>query len=300
MNITLFFLSWKSRVLFHKETLMLCLNEFLCCAPTDAPPSAHYPHHRVRCKPEWLRLMSSWKNYFSVVSLRWQTPQPPTPVTPMNTVSGLSFEPGAPRSDMQQRNWSENQGSEPSNRLVKEPATTASSMGYKQRWVDLKHSTEEGAAVVSVSDISERYNLLVQSGVAAARFLWIFVTSWMSVFIKHFLLLFLAYIPRQKAKRWKASPPLSPPPPTEHLSRRLQHRLTPPDGEPAGSTAVIPTEMAEIATLEWSPTLVFCTFSLFCTLVVVVECVTMKQIDCRTATPPLRFSPLLALWLAWT
>lgn len=206
MNRTLFFLSWRSHVLFHKETLMLCLNEFLCCAPTDAPPSAHYPHHRVRCKPEWLRLMSSRKNYFSVVSLRWQTPPPPTPVTPMNTVSGLSFEPRAPRSDMQQRNWSENQGSEPSNRLVKEPATTASSMGYKQHRVDLKHSTEEGAAVVSVSDIWQRYNLLVQSGVAAARFLWIFVTRWMSVFIKHFLLLFLAYIPRQKAKRWKASP----------------------------------------------------------------------------------------------
>lgn len=72
---------------------------------------------------------------------------------------------------MQERNWSENQGSEPGNRLVKEPATTATSMGYKQHRVDLKRSTDEeeeegwgegGGRGVDVRDIREKSKLLVQ------------------------------------------------------------------------------------------------------------------------------------------
>lgn len=70
---------------------------------------------------------------------------------------------------MQERNWSENQGSEPGNRLVKEPATTATSMGYKQHRVDLKRSTDEeeegwGGVCrgVDVRDIREKSKLLVQ------------------------------------------------------------------------------------------------------------------------------------------
>lgn len=71
---------------------------------------------------------------------------------------------------MQERNWSENQGSEPGNRLVKEPATTASSMGYKQHRVDLKQMTGRFMGGLRwMSDITrEKSNLLVQSGVAAS------------------------------------------------------------------------------------------------------------------------------------
>lgn len=56
--------------------------------------------------------------------------------------------------------------------------------------------------------------------------------------------------------------------------------VTPPDGEPAGSAEVLPTEMAEITPLEWSPTLVFCTVPYF-----VVESVTTHHIDCHLPSP---------------
>ena len=64
----------------------------------------------------------------------------------MNTVSGLSLKPGDPAEWHATEELVENQGSEPCNRLVKEPATTANSMGYKQHRVDLKQSAGGGGA----------------------------------------------------------------------------------------------------------------------------------------------------------
>ena len=56
--------------------------------------------------------------------------------------------------------------------------------------------------------------------------------------------------------------------------------LTPPDGEPAGSAEVLPTEMAGITPLEWSPTLVFCTIPIS-----VVESVTTHHVHCHLPSP---------------
>lgn len=78
----------------------------------------------------------------SVVSFGW-----PTPGYAMNTVSSFPLKPGDPAEWHATEELVENQGSEPGNRLVKEPATTASSMGYKQHWIDLKQSAGRGAGV---------------------------------------------------------------------------------------------------------------------------------------------------------
>lgn len=67
--------------------------------------------------------------------------------------------------------------------------------------------------------------------------------------------------------------------------------LTPPDGEPAGSAEILPTEMAGITPLEWSPTLVFCTAPhspFFCCCWI-----------CHYSPYRLPPSQSLALWLIW-
>lgn len=110
---------------------------------------------------------------------------------------------------------------------------------------------------------------------AAAELLIIFsaiindLPSCPSVFINHPLLSSpCPTICRQKAeswiRRWKASSPSSLPCWTS-VSAVLAAAptLTPPDGEPAGSAEVLPTEVAGITPPEWSPTLVFCTVPCF-------------------------------------
>lgn len=67
------------------------------------------------------------------------------PRYPMNTVSGSPLKPRDPAEWHATEELVENQGSEHGNRLVKEPATTASGMGYKQYWLDLKQSAGRGA-----------------------------------------------------------------------------------------------------------------------------------------------------------
>ena len=64
----------------------------------------------------------------------------------MNTVSSFPLKPGDPAEWHATEELVENQGSEPGNRLVKEPATTATSMGYKQHRADLKQSAWGGGA----------------------------------------------------------------------------------------------------------------------------------------------------------
>lgn len=101
---------------------------------------------------------------------------------------------------------------------------------------------------------------------------WLFLWPYrIWAFINHFLLLFPpcpTFSGRNSGRaalirRWKTSS--SSPPSWTSVSVVLAAAptLTPPDGEPAGSAEVLPTEMARITPLEWSPTLVFCTVPVF-------------------------------------
>lgn len=81
-------------------------------------------------------------------------------------------------------------------------------------------------------------------------------------------------------RRWKTSSSSSPSWTSVSVVLAAAPTLTPPDGEPAGSTEVLPTEMAGITPLEWSPTLVFCTF-----LFSVFESVTIHHIECHLPSP---------------
>lgn len=81
----------------------------------------------------------------------------------MNTVSSFPLKRRDPAEWHATEELVENQGSEPGNRLVKEPATTASSMGYKQHRVDLKQNAEEGgveAGRLKMCKISEEREVL--------------------------------------------------------------------------------------------------------------------------------------------
>lgn len=211
----------------------------------------------------------------------------------MNTLSSFPLKPWDPAEWHATEELVEIQGSEPGNRLVKEPATTASSMGYKQHWVDLKQSAEGG--LKDVKDIwGERGWLLylliglmfVQSGVHGLFFLCPYRICFLvrlcplTIFCPSPLLALHSPAEGKADPKVKNILLLSPSWTSVSVVLAAAPTLTPPDGKPAGSVEVLPTEMAGITPLQWSPTLVFCTVPFF-----VVESVTIHHIDCRLPSP---------------
>lgn len=144
-------------MLVNTSTYCQCCSAWmkcLLCTWADAPLMLHAcvrHRHTAEATVQWTWSinavnLNSWLWYLPIkMTLLWYLLDDRPPLSHEYCI-WFSFEAQGPCRVTCDRGTGRKQGSEPGNRLVKEPATTASSMGYKQHWVDLKQSAEGGRA----------------------------------------------------------------------------------------------------------------------------------------------------------